>query len=335
MGVSKKVESYEEYLNKLKETFKDFDKMPLEPDIQSFISCYDLYDDWEIDSSDIQQDLRDIILMPELNLKSKDRKCITSYKHYLEKLRDRFGIPKEMPSTDLIVSFIDEYDLLRVWGISEEDVSKDLQSFIDGKYDEMYGRFLEIKTVVPIVPRQNANATSRGTYHTIQASVRSQEKNKVSISKPSKPEKSEATKPKQSARKTTSIKTKHEKQVTIFLDGDNHIKEGQKGIERLPENTRVMAIFSQKGAKRKFDNRYRGNSNVTSRLVKPGDQAVDNQIKAQVGQLLKKKNQDITIVSHDKGFVEFRDRKKKKQSGSSSLKVAKSVEAKYPRNKKK
>ena len=109
------------------------------------------------------------------------------------------------------------------------------------------------------------------------------------------------------------------------------ITQGQKGIELLPAKTKVKAMFSQEGAKRKFDKKYRKHPNVSSRLVKPGNQAVDNQIKAQVGQLLKMENQDITIVSHDKGFNEFAGRKKRKHEGTRIL-VVKSVKDRLSKN---
>lgn len=78
-------------------------------------------------------------------------------------------------------------------------------------------------------------------------------------------------------------------QKTIFIDGDNHFDEGKKGIEHKSKDTKVRAIFSQSGAKDKFDRKYRGKPNVSSKLVPSGPQAVDNQIKSEAGQLLKKK----------------------------------------------
>ena len=56
----------------------------------------------------------------------------------------------------------------------------------------------------------------------------------------------------------------------------------------------------------------------------PGDQAVDNQIKTDAGQLCKKKNQRISIISQDKGYREYRDKKNKNKSGN-HISVAKSV----------
>ena len=57
-------------------------------------------------------------------------------------------------------------------------------------------------------------------------------------------------------------------------------------------------------------------------MVKPGDQAVDNQIKSVADKLLKDKNQEVTIISQDKGFDEFI--KQKNKSGK-QISRAKSV----------
>ena len=126
-------------------------------------------------------------------------------------------------------------------------------------------------------------------------------------------------------RNKTAFKKESKKQETIFIDGDNHFDEGQKGIDQLSENAKVRAIFSQPGAKRKFDIKYGNRPNISSKCVKPGNQAVDNQIKTEVGQLLKKENQDISIVSQDKGFVKYGNRKENGKDGN-SINVVKSVE---------
>ena len=119
----------------------------------------------------------------------------------------------------------------------------------------------------------------------------------------------------------------------ILVDGDNHINEAVRGIEHTTKNTSVRAIFSQPGAKRKFDEKYGKLSNVSSRLVLPGNQAVDNQIKAEAGQLLKKEKHKITIVSRDKGFADFANKKKDKKS-KNKISTAKSVQEAMKKNKK-
>jgi len=334
----KTVKSYTEYTKLLKAAFDGCEKMPEQRDIQLFIDSNSLYDDWKILVSDVSQDIRTLILKPKAYNGSPKKKRISSYKQYLEKLHETFGIPETMPESSQILTFIDEYELFRVWGITEEDVSKDLQSFIDGKYEEMYKDTTPVYkpvTSVVIKSRPIAPVTSHKAYpipsytYIPQTRVYSPPATKHEIQKSEekpKQRKSVGRKP------AVKVNAKQEKQETIFLDGDNHFKEGQKGIERLSKKTKVRAVFSQPGAKRKFDNKYGNRPNVSSKLVEPGNQAVDNQIKAEAGQLLKKGNQDITFVSHDSDFSEYRDRKKNRRDGN-SITVVKSVKDRTPKKK--
>lgn len=331
------VKNYTEYTKVLKEAFGGYEKMPEQRDIQLFIDSNSLYDDWRILISDVSQDIHTLILKPKTYKSSPKKKRISSYKQYLEKLRETFGIPETMPESSRIKMFIDEYELFRVWGITEEDVSKDLQSFIDGKYEEMHKDTMPVyKPVTRVVlkPRPIATVTSYKSYpissytYIPQLRVYSPPDTKHETSKG---EEKPKPKPRKAVGRKPSVKVKA-KQETIFLDGDNHFKEGQKGIERLSKKTKVRAVFSQPGAKRKFDNKYGERPNVSSKLVEPGNQAVDNQIKAEAGQLLKKGNQDITFVSHDSDFAEYRDRKKNRKDGN-SITVVKSVKDRKPKKK--
>lgn len=120
-------------------------------------------------------------------------------------------------------------------------------------------------------------------------------------------------------------KSKDKRKATIFLDGDNHINEAVKGIEHTSKDVAVIAIFSQSGAKRKFDEKFGERRNVSSKIVSPGNQAVDNQIKAEAGQLLKEGRQKILIVSRDKGFERYANKKKNKKSNNKIF-TAKSVQ---------
>jgi len=330
----KTVKSYTEYTKLLKITFGECEKMPEKKDVQSFIDSNSLYDDWSIVVSDVTQDIRTLILKPKAYNSSPKKKRISSYKQYLEKLHDTFGIPESMPDPSQLSAFIDEYELYRVWGITEKDVSKDLQSFIDGKYDAMRRDVTPVyKPVIRAVAMPRHITPSHPVTPIIHHSTYSNYSNTYtpqpstyipSVTKREEPKSVEPTKSKKSVKKKPVAKAKPEKEKTIFLDGDNHFDEGQKGIERLPKKTKVRAVFSQPGAKRKFDRKFGDRPNVSSKLVEPGDQAVDNQIKSEAGQLLKKGNQDITLVSQDKDFVEFKDRKKNGRNGN-RITVAKSV----------
>lgn len=338
----KKIKNYKVYLKKLKDTFGDIENLPDNKAIQAFIDRNNLYDDWQIVLADVEQDIRTTILLKKSISIQKKQNRITSYKQYLEKLHDSFGIPKSMPSYTKIKEFVDEYELLRIWKVNEDDVSEDIQSFIDGKYEEMYLEATSLnKPDVPVTPKRifppvtyhPTNRYSSYTYTSLEQryGTRSQDSKNLDDEKTLKQKKRVNKKHAVKGLKQEKIdnikhtvKDKEEKQETIFIDGDNNIKEAQKGIEELSKKVTVIAVFSQEGAKNKFDEKYKNRPNVSSKLVKPGDQAVDNQIKSEVGQLLKKENQDITIVSHDNGFKEYAE-KKKNNKGGNHICVIKSV----------
>lgn len=301
--------------------------MPEQTKVQAFIEAYSLFADWGIIASDVIQDIRTLIIQPKVYSSSSKKKQISSYKQYLEKLYDAFGIPECIPDCSDISEFIDEYELSRVWGITVEDVTKDLQSFINGEYEEMYRESARVGKPVNLAVPKPSSITS----HTYLPKPKMLTPS-VSSSVIPKSGKSSSVKP--TVKKQTQAKAKKELEETIFIDGDNHLNEGQKGIEQLSKKTRVRAIFSQKGAKRKFDKKYGNRPNVSSKLVDPGDQAVDNQIKAEAGQLLKKGNQDITFVSQDKDFADYRDRKKCGKDGN-RIRVSKSVKERNSRKNKK
>ena len=326
--MNKKVKNYAEYRKLLKIVFDGFEKMPEQREIQVFIDAYSLYDDWGIVISEVAQDIMMHILKPD--------KQISSYKTYLDKLHDVFGIPETMPDLSRISEFIEEHDLFLQWGITEEDVSKDLQSFIDGKYDEMSKNTAPVYKPVSHVESKTHPITPV-TYHitySIPSYTYIPETNlyRSSATKQEIPKRDGKPKSRKSAGKKSAVKSKAkpEKHKTIFLDGDNHIKEGQQGIEQLSKNTDLKAVFSQPGAQRKFDKKYGTRPNVSSELVKSGKQAVDNQIKTEAGQLLKKGNQHVIFVSHDKDFAEYRDRKRNKNDGN-RITVTKSVKNLKPK----
>ena len=200
---------------------------------------------------------------------------ISSYREYLIKLKAAFGIPKVMP---------------------EDSVHTPVQ--------QLYTYVPPVRKPLPIsrqVCHPILTSISSGCYVSTNASQKPvRTKKPLQNNLTSKP-----------AKQKHSWKKKESKlQETIFIDGDNHFDEGQKGIECTTKDTKVRVIFSQPGAKRRFDRKYGRRPNVSSKLVSPGNQAVDNQIKAEAGQLLKRRNQDVTIVSQDTGFAKYGDRKK-------------------------
>lgn len=320
-----KIKGYGEYLKQLKNTFQNRDKMPALNEIKSFISAYHLDTDWGIVVDDVRKDITEKILIKRKQKNGSTRyRRICSYKQYLEKLKSTFGIPVEMPKDTDIDTFIEEYGLESNWGITIDDVKEDLREFIAGNYNAMYSETVKESPK----PRPLPPYVSKTVFRSNSVSS-SSNRPEYRDSNPSYVK--QGTSIASNKKKSTSGKKK-ERQVTIFIDGDNHFDEGQKGIERTPKNTRVRVVFSQAGAKRKFDRKFGNRPNVSSKLVKPGDQAVDNQIKAEAGQLLKNGNQDITFISQDPDFAEYRDRKKNTGLGN-RISTAKSVSEKLNRKK--
>lgn len=323
--MGKKINNYKEYKKRLKEFFHGINEMPTSEEVQSFIDEYNLYIDWQIIISDVKKDIRSLML------KNKS-KFISSYKQYLVQLKKTFGIPDEMPSRNQIEEFIEEYNLGKSWGIVEEDVEKDLEEIINRKYDDMlkdseYEHDIPEKKVVikssrnPYAPSLN-RSTQKKAFHLNSLSnidngclyrhTNHSPSVSVKLSNIPKEGKRKGSNKINETKKNNKTQRKH----TIFIDGDNHINEAQKGIEHTTKDIMVRAFFSQAGAKHKFDMKYQDRPNVSSKLVSSGDQAVDNQIKAEAGRLLKKGNQEVTFVSHDKGFDKYKNRKKDRSSGN-------------------
>lgn len=230
-----------------------------------------------------------------------------------------------MPNDSDIQAFIEKYYLGKMWKIVVDDVKEDLQNIIDGHYSVMLSEKTTKKTVEtkPYVSKtefQTSNSgVSKGT-NTYSSGIYSDYK---PANKTIKEKKNPKSKPEDKILNKQTEKGK-ETEHTIFIDGDNHFDEGKKGVGNVSKNTKVRAVFSQIGAQRKFNRKYGNRPNVSSKLVPPGDQAVDNQIKAEAGRLLKKGNQDIDIVSQDKGFGKFAKKKNKNELGN-HLSTAKSV----------
>lgn len=323
------INNYTEYKRRLKEFFYGINEMPSNEEVQAFIDEYNLFIDWQIIILDVKKDISSLMLK-EITSKSN---FISSYKHYLEQLKKSFGIPDEMPSRRQIEEFIEEYNLEKNWGIVEEDVVKDLEEIVNGKYDDMLKDSAYVhdipKTVIksfvnPYAPSVNRsiqqinfqlNSSSNIDYVHLDKHANHFHSEPEKLSNIHKEEKRNGSN-KINRKKKNNKKSQTGRKHTIFIDGDNHINEAQKGIEHTTKDTKVRAIFSQEGAKCKFDRKYQNRSNVSSKLVSPGNQAVDNQIKAEAGQLLKKRNQEITIVSRDKGFDDFKKRKNDRSSGN-------------------
>lgn len=342
------INNYPEYLKVLKDYFSGTDKMPSNEDIYVFIEVHNLESDWNVVIEDVKKDITQNILVKRVKRvqsRSKVKKqIIRSYDEYLEKLKDKFGIPESMPKAVDIRGFIYEYDLEKVYGITVEDVEKDLDGFIEGKYDEMYEEALILKQkhvskrppstpskpisrlITPKPIRNRVSTYNPETYRQYYTP------STIIHQKPSDYSKRpESKKSKKINKPQNNTNQDNISQETYLLDGDNHSDEGVKGIEHTKKDTPVKAFFTQPGAKRKFDKKFAKRSNVTSELVEPGDQAVDKRIIQEAKKITKKKNQKVTIVSQDKGFKKVAGKKK----NGSSISTAKSVSEKQKNNRNK
>lgn len=315
--------------------------MPSDDEMRTFISKYNLYSDWKIVIDDVKQDITCQILNSKISIKQKNivkqKKSILSYKEYLIKLKDVFGIPKFMPEDSEIKDFITDYGLNKNWGITVKDVSEDLEKIISGKNDELYKDSVHEKKLSVYKPIQQLYYTTSSTQRRISARNLSSSSTLKNISCNSEDTLQKTAKLKASVKNNLQLKPAEQKTVSrsekrkpnfekiILIDGDNHFDEGQKGIENAPKNIKIKVFFVQPGAYKKFNKKYGNRRNVSSKLVAPGKQAVDKQIQAEIEQYLKKENQDITIVSQDNDFNKFINKVKKNNNFQNKILVTKSV----------
>ena len=86
-----------------------------------------------------------------------------------------------------------------------------------------------------------------------------------------------------------------------LIDGDNHITTAIERIALVSDETDIIRIFvSQSGLFEKLRKKQLPHSQVI--LVPPGNQAVDNRIKAELGNVVKQNYGNIFVISHDKGY---------------------------------
>ena len=335
------ISSYESYLQMLKETFGIPDKMPEYIEIQRFIDTFGLRR-WEITVKDVCEDLRAFMngryeemyrdAVPRQYAARKTKPGLRSISSYLQKLKETFGIPDKMPEYIEIQRFIDAFGLRR-WEITVEDVLEDLTAFMDRYYEEMCQDASQNHTnIADNTPQAKCAYRYTSTYTPrIYRPARPTRPQSVCTFQMSAP-----AFPHQHTQAPGKHKT-HEKNIRkkpkeiILIDGDNHFDEGRKGLENESE-AKVLAFFSQPGAKKKFDKEYGGKPNISSKLVPPGNQAVDNQIKAMAGQLVKEPDQKVSIISQDKGFQKFAAKKNQHNTGDPII-VSRSVAKRKQRKK--
>lgn len=322
-----KISDYPMYMGKVRSEFGNDKEMPSDNKIIEFIRRYHLKIDWNISVDDVKCDIDKLI--------TKNKFRVSSYKDYLQKLKETFGIFfTEMPSEQAMEKFVSKYHLYTDWGITVEDVAKDLGNIMNGKWIEML-RNCESKRKVEKPVREIKIQKPASASKNINRSSNPKANNTSQLTRKYELEFREwlHEKLKQigyvgNSNSSAGNKKKTKIGKTILIDGDNHINDGRRGIEQSPKDVEIIAYFRQDGAKKKFDNKYKARTNVKSILVKsvkPGDQAVDKQIKKDAGQLLKKKDQVVIIVSQDNDFKEYEKRKRAKGLPRNKLTIAKSV----------
>ena len=328
--VGKRIASYSEYEAQIKNAFGILNEMPSDEIIQSFIDEFNLFEDWQIIINEVKRDINSLII------KHKVDKSISSYKEYLIQIKNTFGILDKMPQKKQIQEFIEEYNLGKQWGIVEEDISKDLEYIINGRYKDIlkdsaaaYNNQVNINInnlsniYFPSVNRSTQKRTfqKNPSFYKKNKCMYEGERYSQSVSEKSSKIPIKDNIHNFNKNRKNIKKIKRQIKEIFLIDGDNHIKEAEKGIKNIPKDTRVRAFFSQEGAKRKFEKRHQGRANVSTKLVPPGNQAVDNQIKSEAGQEFKRGNPKIRIVSQDKGFDEYIKRKNDRSSRSNITRI--------------
>lgn len=300
--------------------FGNSENIPPDSDIIAFIMHFNLDRDWDIDISDVRQDYNHII-------KRDTNNKISSYREYLIELKKVFGITQDMPDDVKIDGFIKKYSLDTIYGISVDDVKEDLEGFAAGRYDEMLGLAVLNSPSIKSVPAsfyQNPEYPYNKSY--AEWSPKKQNSPAKADTNHIKQNEEKSVWSNKSKQKKTKHNQKQEKEDIILIDGDNNLKDAIKGLEHTKKSTNVVAYFSQAGAEKKFKRKFKNRPNITTKLVEPGNQAVDNQIKTDAGQLCKKNDQRISIISQDKGYRSFSHRKNKNMSGN-RISVEPSVKA--------
>ncbi len=379
------VYDYKDYTVKLKEWFDMTKESISDEDIQEFINYYNLFKDYKIIINDVRKDLN-----------RNKLKHIRSYKEYLIKLKNEFGMISYVPDEQDIQKFIQKYYLDKDWGISSYLVKIDISNIFinlqNNKGASILKQLDERKRLgIDLVSKHKKDIANINTdiKHKSETSILKQldERKKLGIDLVSlrkkdlanlypsnsfvyKSETSILKQLEERKKRGINLVSKHKEDLinnkvhrlnynfetiknvnfqnsfletlkkpvlissnnpilisrkkTYLIDGDNHIDEGMKGIERQKKTVDIIAFFCVEGAKIKFDRKYKERPNVKTFLVPKGEQAVDNRIKAYAGRLLSKGNQDITIVSQDKGYNKYINKNNGKKNNL--IKLAKCVE---------
>ncbi len=96
-------------------------------------------------------------------------------------------------------------------------------------------------------------------------------------------------------------KTSHCYGVLYLIDGDNHVDASLTGIASHVKRDDKVTVYATQD---KLCDRLKSQTWYELIHVNPGKQAVDNRIKSELGNIMKRQKQfkEIQILSHDKGF---------------------------------
>lgn len=129
------------------------------------------------------------------------------------------------------------------------------------------------------------------------------------------------------AAENTNKNSDKEKRVYIVVDGDNYPHQNMKGYEKIKDRTDyVVDVYVADDV---LASQYEAYYHVSTHKVASGNQAVDNRIKAIVGN--KAKDHDfkkIAIISRDQGYREkIKEWKKKYNWKKENIVLCKNIEA--------
>lgn len=108
------------------------------------------------------------------------------------------------------------------------------------------------------------------------------------------------------------------KKINNYIEYQKRLKEFFSGIKEMPSSEEVQSFIDKYNLFIDWQIIILDvKKDISSLMLKNiTGKAVDNQIKAEAGQLLKRGNQEVTFVSHDRGFDKYKNRKNDRSSGN-------------------
>lgn len=115
----------------------------------------------------------------------------------------------------------------------------------------------------------------------------------------------------------------------FLIDGDSFIYKALNGFDRIDAEDKVLILLSDEALRSKLIKKGYVHHNVGVIMVEPGKEAVDNQIKGFLGNLVNQENRGcIFIISHDHGYYKLINRYRVKYGiPAEELDLKKSIQA--------